>query len=428
MASQHPAREFTLDTPDVHEEPSPRAPETRPSVQLLYRLQQQRLLAEFGYFALSTGDFGALLQEATRVAAQGLEVKFSKLLEHRGNAAGFLVVAGVGWNPGVVGRATVGDDMESPAGYAFHSAQVVISNHLANEQRFRTPSLLVEHGVTRAINVIIQTEETRYGVLEVDTPSEGRFDEDDASFLKGLAALLGVAIQRDRREAELKRSENALKAAMAFQEVLTQEASHRVKNSLSIVAGLLSMQARTSKSTEVSVALRSAGRRVGTIAAVHDRLWRKNQARAVDLGAFLDDLCGQLAASTSGNTVECRSVAVEVATEQAMSVGLLVNELATNAFKYAYDETGGHVQVELLSNGEGGMRLSVSDSGKGDPANFASTETASLGLKLIRSLGDQLGGNANWRNGHPGTIYELDFSIVPPMAADDQLANPDETR
>ena len=407
------AERLSLETPDLHEEPSPRPTETVPDEELTYRLRQQRLLADFGYFALAARTSDTLLQEATRVAALGLNVRLSKVLEHRGGGAGFVVVAGVGWHAGVVGNATVGDDLESPAGYAFHSAKAVISNHLANEQRFRTPSLLVEHGVTRAINVIIQTEETRYGVLEVDTPSEGRFDEHDVAFLEGLAGLLGVAIQRDRREQELRVSETALKAAVAFQEVLTQEVSHRVKNSLSIVAGLLSMQARTSANVEVSNALRAAGRRVGTIAAVHDRLWRNNQSHSVDLEEFLVGLAHQLEASASGSIVDCQSISLEVSTEQAVTLGLLVNELVTNAIKYAYGEDGGRVAVELSSDESSALRLSVRDFGKGLPVNFDAATSGGLGLKLIRSLGVQLGGRATWRSGDPGTVYELEFDPVP---------------
>lgn len=413
-----------LDTPELHEETSPHPLETRPAEELAYRLRQQRLVADFGYFALSTGEFKVLLQEATRVAALGLDVRFSKVLEHRGNGAGFVVVAGIGWAEGVVGKATVGDDLESPAGYAFHTGLTVISNHLENEQRFRTPSLLVEHGVTRAMNVIIRTEETRYGVLEADTPSERRFDEADAAFMEGLAGMLGVAIQRDRREGQLRESQKALKAAVAFQEVLTQEVSHRVKNSLSIVAGLLSMQARTSKSAEISEALRSAGRRIGTIAAVHDRLWRKNQSRTVDLGEFLSDLCEQLAASAGENTVECLSPAVEVVTEQAVTIGLLVNELVTNAFKYAYDGAGGEVRVEVVAKSQARLQLIVSDSGTGNPETFNFKGSTSLGLRLIRSLGDQLGGHVSWRSGSPGTVYEIEFEAVSPETVDDVPARP----
>ena len=81
--------------------------------------------------------------------------------------------------PGVVGAASVGADLEFPAGYALRTGKPVISNHLENEQRFRTPDLLVKHGIHRAMNVILQGDGSPLGVLEVDSKSEGKFGERD---------------------------------------------------------------------------------------------------------------------------------------------------------------------------------------------------------------------------------------------------------
>jgi GAF domain-containing protein len=116
----------------------------------------------------------------------------------------FLVTAGVGWGPDVVGVATVGADIESPAGYALRTGKPVISNHLENEERFRTPELLVRHGIRRAMNVILQGDGSPYGVLEVDSRSEGEFSENDITFLQGAANILGMAIERQRYERQLK--------------------------------------------------------------------------------------------------------------------------------------------------------------------------------------------------------------------------------
>src|ERR1700722_3702013 len=210
--------------------------------ELAYRLRQQQLTAEFGLFALRTHDIGALLQEATQVCAQGLQSGFCKIMEYLPAERQFVVQAGVGWKPGVIGSARVGADIESPTGYAFQTGEPVISNHLQGESRFRTPKLLEEHGIKRAINVVIRSEGKSFGALEVDSPTEGRFTGADISFLQGFANLLGGAIDRQRTEEELSRSQAELQRALAHQEVLTREISHRVKNSLSIVAGLLSMQ------------------------------------------------------------------------------------------------------------------------------------------------------------------------------------------
>ena len=151
---------------------------------LAYRLRQQQLTAEYGRFALRTHDLATLLQEATRMCALGLQSELCKIMEYLPDDGQFIVRAGVGWKPGIVGYARAGADTESPAGYAFQTGEPVISNHLAAETRFRTPAIMVEHGVKRAVNVLIQGDGERFGVLEVDSPSEGRFTEADLAFLQ----------------------------------------------------------------------------------------------------------------------------------------------------------------------------------------------------------------------------------------------------
>ncbi|MGZ2426136.1 sensor histidine kinase [Rhizobium laguerreae] len=391
--------EFQQDPPPSPERKA--APE-----ELVYRLRQQRIAADFGYFALKTEELDELLQEATRLAAEGLDTSFAKYLRHLGDGAGFLVAAGVGWGPGVVGRARVGDEMESPAGYAFHTEKAVISNHLSSEERFRTPALLIEHGIKRALNVIIRNEERRYGVLEVDTPGEGQFDEADVAFLESFASMLGVAMQRGEREARLRE-------AIRHQEVLTLEASHRVKNSLSIVASLLSMQARATGTGEAAEALQDAVQRVQTVASLHDRLWRSKAVRTVDLDKFLHELCEQVMAASSGVRVTCRVDSVTVITEQAVNVGLLVNELTTNAIKYAFDEGAtGTIEVTVAALGDGTLLLFVDDNGKGLPADFDPSTASSLGVRLITSISRQLGGDPKWERLSQGTRFALEFPLA----------------
>ncbi len=105
-----------------------------------------------------------------------------------------LMRAGVGWDEGLVGVASVGADIQSPSGYALRTGRPVISNHLESEERFRTPELLAAHGVRRAINVILQGDGAPYGALEVDSRSEGEFTESDIAFLQGAANILGLAL------------------------------------------------------------------------------------------------------------------------------------------------------------------------------------------------------------------------------------------
>ncbi|HZH25932.1 MAG TPA: PAS domain S-box protein [Azospirillaceae bacterium] len=199
--------------------------------ELAYRERQHELLARFGMAALKTSDVGFLLQEATRLCAEGLRTDLCKALERVDGRDELVVRAGVGWAPGVVGHARVGADLASPAGYALKTGEPVISNHLGGETRFRTPRLLVEHGVRRAINVVIRGDGVPFGVLEADSRDEGRFDAADVAFLQGFATLLGVAIDKVRVEAayhERNEQQRLMLESIRDHAVFTTDAAGRI--------------------------------------------------------------------------------------------------------------------------------------------------------------------------------------------------------
>jgi PAS domain S-box-containing protein len=187
----------------------PPGPE-RPETELEQRLHQQALLAELGHIALTDMTLDALLAEACRLTALGLGIQFCKVLEFQPDRGLFLVRAGCGWHEGVVGHATIGADVASPAGYAFQTHRPVISNHLAGEERFRTPELLVEHDIQRAINVILDGQDPPFGVLEADSQTAGAFTERDLAFLEAISNLLGMALQRHRAADEIRRLNGTL--------------------------------------------------------------------------------------------------------------------------------------------------------------------------------------------------------------------------
>ncbi len=141
------------DHPNQQGAASESPPATRDELEA--RLRQQALLAEFGRRALGDVNLANLLAEATRMTALGMGVRFCKVLEYLPDENQFLVRAGVGWHEGVVGHARLGAELSSPAGYALHTGKPVISNHLQDEDRFKTPELLLDHGVRRALNVIL---------------------------------------------------------------------------------------------------------------------------------------------------------------------------------------------------------------------------------------------------------------------------------
>ena len=199
--------------------------------ELEIRLRQQALLAELGRRALTNITFDGLLEEATQLCALGMGVKFCKVLEYLPEEGRLLVHAGVGWHEGVVGHQTLGADLGSPAGYALHTGKAVISNNLATDTRFRTPDILVQHDVRRALNVILLGNGTAWGVLEVDSEvMDVEFSEHDVDFLQTVSNLLGLALERRKAEEALKtlnenleqRVEQELAARLHVEDVLRQ--------------------------------------------------------------------------------------------------------------------------------------------------------------------------------------------------------------
>jgi len=393
---------------------SPQAPEHGPEAEELgYRLAQQQLAADLALFALRNHDVQALLQEASRVCAQGLASQYCKVMEYMPADDRLLVRAGVGWKPGVVGHAHTGADLDSPTGYAFRTGEPVISNHDAGEERFRTPALLAEHGIKRAINVVIRVGDEAFGVLEVDSPLENRFDEADLFFVGGCASLLGVAMERRRNEEELQRKETLLQQALERQELLRKEMNHRVKNSLSVVAGMLAMQAREIADPVLKQALTDARSRISTIASMHDRLWRLDEVHRVEMSEFLNELGDSLRDSAPGHEIVTDLAAVTLGTGQAIALGLLVNELVTNALKYAYPGGGGRIWLSLASGAGGELRLEVRDEGVGLPPDVAAGGASGYGRKLTSTLARQLDGRLNWEDAVPGTRCVLVFTPAP---------------
>jgi two-component sensor histidine kinase len=373
------------------------------------RIRQQEILAELGVVALQGAALDELLKETVRLTAEGLEAEFCKILEYLPNRKEFLVRAGLGWDDGIVGTARIGAELDSPAGFALHTGKPVISNHLENEERFRTPALLTRHGIHRAMNVILQGDGAPFGVLEVDARSEGDFSKNDITFLQGAANILGMAIERERRE-------RRLKAAVARQELLLKEINHRVKNSLTLVTSMLSLQIGKDSGTELQQQLQEAANRVSAIARAHERLYQNDDIEQLELGAYLRDVCQDLNLSSARCTVEVTAVdGVRIATDRAIPFVLLATELVTNAVKYAYpDRENGKVHVSLTKKGDDHMVLTVADDGVGLPEGFDRRESKSLGMRMVRAFTAQLGAALSVRDRKPGT----EFVLVAPLTAD----------
>lgn len=350
------------------------------------RLKQQETLAQFGVEALRCREIESLFKSAVHLCAEGMQTPLCKLLKYRPDTEDFLVIAGVGWDEGVVGHATIGADMASPSGFALKTGQPIISNHLEAETRFRTPELMAQHGVRRAANVLILAAGNSFGVLEVDSREEGEFGNADLSFLTGFANLIGVAIERKATEAQLEE-------AVHHQELLTREASHRVKNSLAMVTSLIAMQSGRTTNQEVKDALQDIQVRISAIGKAHDQLWRHEQIGIVELSDLLSSICERLQVQQEGAKINLECPPVNLEADRAIPVGLLVTELITNALKYAYPDDPGNIDISVTTD-QWSITLEVADQGVGVSPDwsFDNAPGNSLGRQMIMSLTQQLSG------------------------------------
>lgn len=340
--------------------------------ELSLRIRQQALATEFANFGLQTDELRPVLDEACRIAAQGMACRFAKAMAYLPGENAFLICAGVGWRPGVVGHEKLGDGAASPAGHAFRTGEPVLSNHLATETRFRTPALLIEHGVHSAANVLIRTSGPPYGILEADSTDRDAFTAADTAFLENLAATLANAIAKQQR--------------IEAKDLLLLEVHHRVKNSLQLVQNLLLLQGRSTDDEHAREQLLESAARVRTIGAIHDRLYRTGSELTVEIGPYLEGLVEDLRTGMASTVGERPiRVSVEPATWPAASVptlGLVLTELVTNALKYGT----GTVDVSFSQPPAGNAVLRVCDEGRGPPEDFDPARSRGVGMRLVTGL------------------------------------------
>lgn len=195
---------------------------------------------------------------------------------------------------------------------------------------------------------------------------------------------------------KLKEVEASLQSSLADKEVLLREVHHRVKNNLSVVDSLLSMQARYISDAEALRAISDSQRRIHTMSLIHEQLYQSHDVDKVDFCEYLQRLVGNLYSSTNFNTSQVELKLdikpTQLNIDTAISMGLIVNELLTNAFKYAFPNNNvGLIEVVLYkSKDDDNLHLIIRDNGVGIPENIDFKATASLGLRLVRIMTQQL--------------------------------------
>jgi len=191
------------------------------------------------------------------------------------------------------------------------------------------------------------------------------------------------------------KAEEELRKLVEEKDTLMKELQHRVKNNLGVVSGLLSLSAGKIKDEEALRAFEAAIARVESISAIYAKLYGTKDLTDIELGGYARDLVDSLFSTYNldPERIELKSSFAEAKLDLKRSVpfGLILNELVTNALKYAYPEgSSGEIRVEL-GVAEGKIRLVVADDGPGIPEEVLNGESAGLGMTLVRMLSGQLG-------------------------------------
>ncbi|MHB9881149.1 PAS domain-containing protein [Pacificimonas sp. ICDLI1SI03] len=212
-------------------------------------------------------------------------------------------------------------------------------------------------------------------------------------------------------EQEVERRTADLKAALEAKTILLHEVDHRVKNNLTMIGSLLRLQVRTIKHPETSAKLGSMLERVDALAAVHRQLYQASDVGQFDIGNFVKNLAADIIGSSgrSDISVEISANSMMVPAANASALGLILNEILTNAIKHAFAEgRSGTLSIVTGTQGADIGFVKICDDG---PGLSADQSLKKMGTTLINRLSTQADATAVWTDNCPGTCVTVSFPV-----------------
>jgi two-component sensor histidine kinase len=364
----------------------------RKEEELRRRLRQQKAVESVGTFALAHEDFQKVLDHAVETAAEVLSVPLAKILQFANSADRLLLRSGVGWADGLVGRATVGIDTESQAGYTLASSRPVIVKDLRTEVRFNGPALLHDHGVRSGVSVTIPgTDQRPFGVFGVHSPEPGRFDDADADFLLSLANIVASSARHV--------------AAADHRQLLVREMAHRAGNLLQLVSTIASQTFRAD--ADMGEARKSFTSRLSSLARANYLVSREGWS-ATRFRALLEE-----ALDAFRDRIDFRGRDILLPPDLSFDLGLVLHELATNSAKYgSFGRTQGGIVIEwtLSRAADGTLLLSVAWIDPVSETPRRPAKEGGFGMRLIRALVEKKRGGTVSVSTEKG--YRCSFTVV----------------
>ncbi len=278
--------------------------------------------------------------------------------------------------------------------------------------------LFVSRSITRPILALKDAaREIGHGKLDTRVPVRSR-DE---------IGVLATAFNRMAEElaqttvsvANLQEVQEDLRRSLSEKELLLREVHHRVKNNLQVISSLLDLQASSTSDSRSLEGFQESQDRIRSMFLIHEQLYRAPDLEAIHMRSYLELLAGNLSRShlerseRIGLRVEVEDLSLDL--DRALSCGLIVNELVTNAFKHAFPEDArGEIRVLCRRAPAGRILLEVSDDGRGLEGAPGREAAHSLGMSLVEALTRQLRGRLE-RNGQSGASFRIEFPAAQPV-------------
>ena len=333
--------------------------------------------------------------------------KTVKPVAHFGFEDGYLDTVNITWADTERGR--------GPTGTSIRTGKTIIAQDFLSYEGYGPwRSRALERGYAASIAVPLTLGETCLGALNVYAAEPHAFNADEARIMEELSQDLtfGIIALRDRMER--RKMEEAISASLKEKEILLKEIHHRVKNNLQVMSSLLNLQTQYLSDPKAREVFKESIGRVKTMALIHDKLYRSENLSRIYFPAYVNDLVGDLIntyALGKGIELSLDVDPVSFDIDTAIPLGLIINELVSNALKHSFQRmVGGTINVNLKSESTGAT-LVVSDTGVGFPESLDFRNTSSLGMQLVVTLVEQLDGTIDLIR-DKGTEFRIVFQAA----------------
>jgi two-component sensor histidine kinase/ActR/RegA family two-component response regulator len=296
-----------------------------------------------------------------------------------------------------------------------HFDAIVLDHDLSDCEGNGLLAQLQEQGIRVPVVYVIDTDEVR---VVMEALRNGASDYVIKNIGDDYFPLLADAINQTVSNARLQRAkedaEEELLRAKQKAEAMLAEMNHRVANSLALVSSLLRLQAGASQHDETRIALLETQSRISAIVGMHRSLYTNTTIGRVDMQAYVEALARDLSASITADGAElCLQVdtdPIELSADKAVSAGMVITELVTNALKYAYPQgQGGEIRILFKRVDDATARLAVEDDGVGLGAASAeaTAHSTGLGTRIVQSMAASLGDGIAYPASKSGTVAQI---------------------